>query len=242
MGYQENNVKNAIVKAAAEQRWMITRDIHLSEVLQLYIKPQDRDPLKQAFNEVEFNSINQVLHVKVDVPSEYRPVADQKPGVIYEWDWDMSKPDGFFVPKYGSKACAIQPDAPPELVEKYTEINQRLQRVNYEFGLVRHVFTCLNKNGFCNTPQQMRFVWPAIRHLVDRFDEKLGRSLVDASPRAGDKARVPPEIADYMVPTVNIMAKSLLLTDVNMNEKRPLIVKMGEVWYHANGDSFAGVV
>lgn len=243
MGSAEVNVQAAIKRAAAEQRWMVTREILLDEVRQLYIKPADREPLKHAYNEVEFNAIDQALQVSVAVPDEFRPVEDQKPAVVYEWDYESSKPDGFFVPKYGTRPVQYQSDAPPELVEKYTNINERLQRIGYEFGLVRHVFNELNVNGFCNTPQQMRFVWPAIRHLVDRFDKKLGNSLVDASARAGDKARVPSHIVEYMVPTVNIMARSLLLTDVNMNEKRPLIVKMGAVNYHANGGKqFEGVI
>jgi hypothetical protein len=241
-GSAEANVRAAIVRAAAEQRWMITRDIEMHEILQLYIKPEHRDPLKLAFNEVEFNSIDQSLQVQVPIPLGLNPTPNQKPCVVYEWDWNTSKPDGFFVPKYAVN-CTFQPDAPEELMEKHASINARLQKVSYDFGLVRHVFEGLNKNGFCNTPQQMRFVWPAIRHLVDRFDKKLGNSLVDASARAGDKARVPPDLVEYMVPTVNTMARSLLLTDVNMNEKRPLVVKMGSVHYHANGDNtFEGVI
>jgi hypothetical protein len=46
-----------------------------------------------------------------------------------------------------------------------------------------------------------------------------------------------------MVPTVNIVARSLLLGEVNMNEARPCVVKMGSVWYNTfdNGVRFEGV-
>jgi len=242
MGSAQNNVVAAISRAAAEQRWMVTREIDMNEIRQLYIRSEHREPLRLAFSEVEFNSIDQTLNALVGVPDDVRLADNQVPVVQYEWDHNSAGESGFFVPKYAMKGATFQPDAPQELVEKYQSINERLQRISWEWGLVRYVFNGLNKNGWCNTAPQMRFVWPAIRHLVGRFDSKLEMSLVDASARAGDKARVPPELVEYMVPTVNIVARSLLIGEVNMNEKRPCVVKMGGLFYLTNnGEQFEAV-
>ena len=88
------------------------------------------------------------------------------------------------------------------------------------------VFGNLNQNGWCNTPQQMRFVWPAIRHLVAKAGLKeLAGQLTESSARAGDRARVPPAIHEFLVPTVNIVNRTLLMGDVDLNEKREFRLK-----------------
>src|SRR5207344_1545987 len=89
--------------------------------------------------------------------------SDQKLRATFTWDHDEC-PEGFF-PLRGFKH-ELQLDVSDEVREKWEYVQQLLGQINYEWGMVCYVFTMLNTNGFCNTPQQMRYVWPAIRHLA----------------------------------------------------------------------------
>lgn len=230
-GSAQFQVTNTINRMANEQRHMITRDVKVHELGQLFVDPHKLEALTRAFHDVEFTTINQGLTIEAPVGSPVDKDGDPV-SMLYCWDW-ASAPDGFFVPKH-NKPLKMRDDAPPELIEKYTEIHMRLANVAYDFGLVHHVFNGLNVNGFCNTPPQMRFVWPAIRHIVARFDTKLEETLIDASSRAGDKARVPPHLADHMVETMNTIARTTLLEKVNLNERREFSLVPQAAWFTAS--------
>lgn len=244
MSNKEHQALWAISKMAEEQRWLISTEIKVPELCQLYVNPEHRDPLTTAFGLMKYTSVDQQMTIALPYPDEYDVIAmpannTSAGSVVIEWDHTKA-PDGFFSPPY--QITGPQNDAPTELIEKYNGIWQRLARVTYEWGMVKHVFNTLNSNGFCNTPQQMRFVWPAIRHIVDRFDKSLGDTLVDASSRAGDKARIPSEITELMVPTVNIVARSLLLDRVKMDERRDHVLKIGLVTFAFADTKFDGIV
>jgi len=244
-GYNEHNILGAIRKMAQEQRHMAIRHITMDDLLQLFVPAGYRHSVREAFNYARPTIPDQTISVTLpDLATSvlrYTTVGSAPLKMVLRWDWDLCKERGFFTP--GDGKVAIQPDAPIEAAEKLSQLYLDLTRITWEFGLVRYVFNELNCNGFCNTPQQMRFVWPAIRHLVDKAGmSQLGRQLVDASPRAGDKARVPAVIADYMVQSVNIVARTLI-TEVDITEHRDF--KLGIDSPHfvlPNGRTFIGMV
>lgn len=234
MGSNENSCHVAIRKMALEQYHMATRHITIEDLRQAFVPPHLRHSLKEAYAVSANPYMNHTLDVPITLfdnyPDEY-PMADSKMPLEATFAWDRNgSPEGFFT-MYDQKAV-IQHDAPPELVEKIQYVYDQVGRISFEFGLVQAVFHRLNQHGYCNTPQQMRFVWPAIRHIVDKAGmRELAKDLVDASSRAGDRARVPPEIAPYMVLSVNIINRTLLMDAVDTNEKREFKMKLNNPEY-----------
>lgn len=239
MGANENQVRAAIKKMAAEQRWMATRDITVEDLRQLFIPEQYRHSLQEAFALASPQYIDQYIHIPVKLtgdhyPDEYPMPFDHGQQFTASFSWHRENcPEGFFTMQ--DHEPMIQPDAPQELVDKWLYVSDNLLRISYEFGLVREVFERLNTNGFCNTPQQMRFLWPAIRHIVDKAGGlgDLGKNLVDSSARAGDRARVPHEVKDYMVATVNIVNRTLLMDKIDMSADRPFRLAVNDPTWQA---------
>lgn len=223
MGSNYVQVDNAIRKLAMEQRHMATRFLTVEDLRLLFIPAHERDALKEAFRITEFDVVKQALTFSVplmnDYPIEYG-LADMSKPLMTSFSWSYSTcNEGFFVPrKYKAR---LQEDAPEELVEKLEYVTTQFARISFEFGLVRYVFQQLNQNGFCNTPPQMRYVWPAIRHIVDKAGLKdLAPTLIEASSRAGDKARVPPLASPFLVHTTDIINRTTLMDKINVNETR----------------------
>jgi hypothetical protein len=223
MGSSESSVSFALGKLAKEQRHMATRHISVEDFRQIYVPMGYRHSLQEAFSFTKFNTVKQELRIRLpvleDYPIGYRLEDPDKPATAtFYWDYNMC-PTGFFVPK--TFTLTRQPDAPPEAIERLEYMLHELARISFEFGLVRHVFQQLNQNGYCNTPAQMRYVWPAIRHIVDKADLKdLAPSLIEASARAGDKARVPPEVTALLVPTTDIINRTTLIPKIDLSETR----------------------
>jgi len=231
-GYNEPTIRNAIKKMAQEQLHMAIRNVTSDDLRNLFIPVEHREAVKRAFGYARENRVNQAIELQVpDQPSQTQATAlnNNRLEINLSWDYNKCK-EGFFVPSTAKPT--VQPDAPPELVEKLENLYREASRIAYEFGLVAHVFSALNANGYCNTPAQMRYVWPAIRHIVDKAGmTALGKTLIDASARAGDKARVPPAVADLMVPTVHIVARTLVIGEVDMQEKRDFNIRMGTAYF-----------
>lgn len=224
MGSNENQVVAAIRRMAIEQRWMAVRDITVEDLRQLFIPAEYRHSLKEAFSVAAPIYTDQTIQVPITLmgdnyPEGYPMPSDDTLRAAFTWDRN-SCPEGFFAMTQ-EYTPMIQHDAPQELVDKFLYVSDNLMRISYEFGLVNRVFHALNTNGYCNTPQQMRFVWPAIKHICDKAGLKdLGNQLTETSARAGDRARVPMDVADYMVPTVNIVNRTTLLDRIDMTQER----------------------
>jgi hypothetical protein len=218
MGSSEQQIRTAIKRLAAEQRWMAVRDISVEDLRQLFIPAWQRHSLKEAFGLASPNHKDQALEVDIPTTDPMHHLVDkQRLIATFKWDYNYC-PEGFYVPRDFRLPILIQPDAPIETIEKWAYVIDNLGRISWEFGLVNEMFTRLNVNGYCNTPQQMRFVWPAIRHIVDKAG--MGLDLVEASARAGDRARVPGEMKEFLVPTVNIVNRTLLMDKIDMSVDR----------------------
>jgi len=239
-GYNLNKIIGAINQLANEQRHMAMRHLSIEDLRQLFVPAACRHSVKEAFQYNRPHIQDQVLVLHV-ASNDERIVLSAPLKLNLRWDHDLN-PEGFFAPRDG--ICIVQPDAPTEMIERLLQFQQDILRITWEWGLVRYVFGELNCNGFCNTPQQMRFVWPAIRHLVDKANMlDLGKNLIEASPRAGDRARVPGNVQPYLVQTVNIVARTLVVGPVDtVNEKRDfkLVVHM-PTFRLPNGAQFVGV-
>ena len=238
MGHNEHQVFLAIKLLAREQRFMAVRHLTVEDFRQLFIPEHYRHSLKEAFGVASQESLDQTIEARVASPYTY---ADPNGQLTATFRWDYNEcPEGFFALR-GWKH-ELQPDVTPELMVKWNYVEQNLAHISYEWGLVNHVFLCLNQNGWCNTPQQMRFVWPAIRHLVAKAGLKeLAGQLVESSARAGDRARVPAHIHEFLVPTVNIVNRTLLMGEVDLNEKREFRVQVNTPKYEAGGITFSGM-
>jgi hypothetical protein len=251
MGSAEVQCQAAIRKMAIEQRFLATRDITVEDLRQLFVPAEYRHSLKEAFSVGSQIHTDEELVIPVRLMGDHYPEGyplPQVPGsgplkITFTWDRNDC-PDGFFVMKNMGKDAEvmIQPDAPQELVDKWLYVSDNLMRISYEFGMVREVFNKLNVNGFCNTPQQMRFLWPAIRHIVDKAGIKeLAAQLVETSARAGDRARIPTELTEFMVPTVNIVNRTLLIDKVELID-RPFKVTVNDPAFATpQGLTFSGM-
>ena len=217
MGHTENQLRLAIKKLAQEQRFMACRHMTVEDLRQLFVPEQLRHSLKEAFTVAAQDYLDQAIETRVTTPYKY---ADPSSFLVATLLWDRNEcPEGFFALR--GRTHELQPDVPPELLDKWSYVEQELARISYEWGLVSHVFDCLNNNGWCNTPQKMRFVWPVIRHLCAKAGLKeLAGQLAESSARAGDRARVPPAIHEFLVPTVNIVNRTLLMDAVSSRTTR----------------------
>lgn len=247
MGHSEHMINVTLKRMAREQRHMAIRHLTCDDLLHLFIPAEQRQSLQEAFRITEFTSVDQHLEIQVpilpDYPIEY---ALTRTPLKADFAWDYGNcQDGFFVRR--NLVPELQPDATPDQMEKIHYVFRELGRISFEFGLVRYVFQQLNQNGFCNTPQQMRYVWPAIRHIVDRADgmRDLAMSLVESSARAGDRARVPPHLKPFLIPTVDIVNRTLLMDKVDFADKRDFGLTVSDPSYTIKvGDteiSFAGI-
>ena len=216
-GSNQAQVANAIKLMAREQRHMAVRHLSVEDLRQLFIPAQHRDALRHAFDVAAPRYNDQDLQIEVPMTDPMHHLVD-KDRLTATFTWDhATSPDGFFVPRDGKGI--LQQDISSELHDKWNYAAENLARVSYEFGLVNMVYERLNKNGYCNTPQQMRYVWPAIRHIADKAGLKL--DLAEASARAGDRALMPREVREFLVPTVNIVNRTLLIDKIDTGEKRP---------------------
>lgn len=182
-----------------------------SELLELFIEPGDRAAVRRAY---ELNGGNSAHTQNLFVTSPWARQRGGEARIRFQWDF-RDVMDGFFVPlKQGGRietAAMMRDDAPQDLKDRFTNMADNLVRTSYEWGMVMYVFNSLNRNGYCNTPQQMRYVWPAISTLLSYGGNKdLAKQLSQPSARAGDKARVPYEVRDLIKPSADVVTRSLL--------------------------------
>lgn len=191
---------------------MYMQQFTFEELKLLFIDPEDRSPLTHAYNRVRGNNI-QTQQLFVNSPNGNCRIR-------FRWDWRATDCDGsFFVPKsWGgqpSRPVVPRDDAPKELLDRYNDMAENLERTSREWGLVGYVFDQLNQNGYCNTPPQMRYVWPALPQIL-RYSgyHNEARQVAEASSRAGDKAKIPHTAAPYIRETYDIVTRSLMFDDL----------------------------
>lgn len=240
-------IMNAISNVASKLLSLEYQQFTGDELLTLFIDPEHHDPLKQAWDLTKGNNVGtQVLYVKSEWAAQHNGVAR----IALQWDY-RNMVSGFFVPlKQGGKpetAVSVRPEAPAELREKFTTMADAITRISYEWGMVRFVFQQLNQHGYCNTPAQMRYIWPAIVPLLRYAGHtQLAADLTQPSSRAGDKARIPAAARDLIKPSADVVTRSLLLDMASINQfaQRPEPhIRVNDPEYEvAPGVSFSGMV
>jgi hypothetical protein len=218
-----------------------------TELMQLFVPAPWRDALELAY-EVSEGESPQTLYAAVN----------SNPAVVQDgWVWRDARfcftmmfhrsTVGFVVPKQGRRpgnpAC-FQPDADPQLVEKYDDFVAQQTRISFEYGQMMFVLNQLNLS--CSTPTQVRYLWPSIVPLLRMAGlDQMARQLIAPSSRAGDGADCLPVVRDCLKPSYETMAKAMILADVENSDRDAPAINYAPYedvfWNKHHGVSFGGV-
>jgi len=210
-GSQESRIHGVINGIGVQMFRLIKPEFTPAGLLDLFVDPKYHHSLTEAFSESEGAGLTQRIYI--DLKS-----SRVRCHLVFSWDYNKV-PGGFFMrARYGGVERRALPGpragANAVRLEQFNEMKRRLLQASYEWGLMRRVFDELNQPSYCQTPQQMRFVWPPILQLVKRMgDEQLISMLQHESSRAGDRARVPEFIKPFIRPTYDIVTRSIFLTE-----------------------------
>jgi hypothetical protein len=209
-GSAESRVIASINRIAAKLYKMAKPEYSSAELLQTFIHPDDHHALTRTYELTRGLARTQTL--SVDLKPWRRNEFDVEGTLHFDWTYDHD-PQAFIAPI--DNFAGPCPTCPDFLSHKFQTTLNAMLTIGYEWGLVRHVFDQLNKPDFCSTPQQMRFVWPSILELLRQYDpdSHMVKLLREESTRAGDRARVPPEIAPFMRSTYDTVTKSIFLVE-----------------------------
>jgi hypothetical protein len=242
---QTSQIENCILQTARRVLHMYHHPFTGDELMQLFIDPADREHVRKAWLATAGNNVGQQgIYVKSDLAGELNGSAQ----LCLSWSWDP-RFDGFFVPllQGGRKetAVSVRPDAPPALAATFKNLIDDMVRTSYEWGVVMLVYRSLNQNGYCNTPAQMRYVWPAITPILNYAGmTDLAKELVTPSARSGDKARIPAHVQSYIKSSADTVTRSLLLDLPNMYATRheyPHVNVVNPVFEVGPGRGFEGM-
>jgi len=225
-GTKQHKVEQSITSYAFQQRRMHQESFTTEELKLLFIPEEWRRSLSQAY-ELTFAEPYGWQRIYVAFPN-VQPLAMHKPRISFTFNYDQNN-TGFLVPSVGYKVDSpahVLESAPPELVERFNELVRHETQVSYEWGLVRWVFRELNKVEWCTTPAQIRYLWPCIYNLCRKQKslEELAKSIEQASPRAGDKAKCPPWAIRHLKESYDVVARIALMDNLPVLDAIPATV------------------
>lgn len=240
----ENQIQYTIANMGKKQLSLYAQSFTPIELAELFIEPDDRNALFRAYA-LAGDSVSHNHNLYVDLPW-----MKQWGGIgLLRFSWMTHEwKDAFFVPllQGAEDTHALRgprDDAPAELRDRYLNMAERMATLSYEYGLVRWVFLKLNQNGFCNTPAQMRWVWPPIVHILNEAGMKQqALELAQPSARAGDKARIPTEVQPFIRETYDIITRGLLIDEKQPPAGHPNILVHEPKFCLATNHTFPGVV
>jgi len=210
---QKGHLHSAINALAQVQFSRARTPVSIGTLRTLFVPAEMREVLTHAYRVAAPLGTVFDLWVQHFVPAE----RGSKP-VTFKFRWDFAREkEGFFVPHgYGNRATqpatTLQLDAPEPMVEGFWLHLSRLCDISYRFGMVRHVLDSLD--GTNTTPAQVQFVWPAIVPLLRKAGHgTLAAEIETPKPRAGDSARVAPEISEYIKPANDMVARAMLIEE-----------------------------
>jgi len=132
--------------------------------------------------------------------------------------------DGGFVtpdPVFGTQQHPMQrllgpclrPSTPEDqqLAERFVDMCALSLRVAGEWAMVNWVMTRLQNS--LRTPQQMRYVWPAVHTIAKAAGLSVADELAQPSARAGTNAVPARMTLPFLKPTYDVVARSVLLGD-----------------------------
>jgi len=210
------DLRNAVRAMAQLQFNRVRQPVSIATLRQLFVPAELRDLLTNAYAKAA--PIGSVFDLYVGHDTPFGRGGNQ---AKFRFKWDFgSVRDGFFVPHgFGNRELApvvhYQSDADPYLRTEFDTLLTNLCDLSWRFGMVMHVLNKLNDAN--RTPAQLRFVWPAIVPLLRRAGFHAdAEDIAEPSWRAGDSAKVPSELADYVKPAGDMVARATLV------ESKPL--------------------
>jgi hypothetical protein len=210
-GAQTASIGQAIAGLANAQFNRALQPITADTLLRLFVPADLRDLVSRCYRVAAPKGTVFDLYAGYQLPFERGGNT-----AVFRFKWDWGRTHDAFLPVHGAGQSSSQPyvdyeaDAPAEMVQQYEATLKLLCDISYRFGMVRFVFQQLNAVN--KTPAQMRFVWPAILMLLRKGGYgELANEIEPASIRAGDRARVPEVIADYLKPAGDMVARAGLI-------------------------------
>lgn len=204
------NIERAIHDIAQMQFKMHKYDFTANDLLRLFVAPDYREVLTNAYKIAPPRGFVSELYVTLPVVSDY---GVEKGRLRFSWDC-RSHRDGFTVPtdegaSPDTPVLELQADCPEELRKTFMRTFNDMVDIAYRFGMCKWVFQQLNKPTVCKTPPQLRYYWPAVLPLMRKagFREEAD-AMNEASPRAGQAVRLPQDVAPYLKETNETLARA----------------------------------
>lgn len=221
-GRDVHKIRQAIERLAKTQLGAISDPFTGDELAGLFVPSNLLKSLREVYR-IESRE-NAYGSITIDLPSVLRepfeaPFAEPAACIVKSAKLNVNfhrdgTPDGFMTPSpiFGAVNKPVldllgNPDS--ELRGRFEQQMLLMVRVMGEWACVKWVFEKLQNS--VRTPQQMRYVWPAIYPLAVEAKLKDAHLLAHSSSRSGLNASPAPECREYLKPTYEIVANSVLL-------------------------------
>lgn len=186
-----DDIRGAVTSLAERCRMHVRQDMTMDDVMELVIRPEDRDLIRQASTLVQNDSAHVWLPSGVNI-------------IVYAG----SAPWAPLMPAYCRKKADILAGPETAAHRKFDRIVSRYRQIAEEFGLVMAVFEALNER--CATPAVVRYFFEGILPLL-----KLARHTDKADALATLKAprefpSLPPSLRSAAVTADGLIARALL--------------------------------
>ena len=223
------SVTQAIKDIAYHQLGLFAEPFSMSDMADLFCPPNLLAAVRQIYD------VEEGSWAEGEVYIECAPLLNEQ---IFEGEGDpycnctsavlrlkwnrVQNPGGFVTPTpvFGSRGQPVGGFKGPLLTEAHGNFVaqvQQLIRIMGRWSMVLWVFDKLQVS--VRTPQQMRYVWPAIYTLATQAGLPMATSLAGVSSRAGMNASPHPLCKPFLKPTYEVVTNSVLLnTD-------PLLIK-----------------
>jgi hypothetical protein len=149
------------------------------DFMRLVIAEADYDIVKRARDMFDSYSLYGSAHAAFSVR------VDERDNVAL--DLIQIAPVSFFVPKYAKKLAA---SAPPELIDVLVGYVRERLDLSRQYGRVREVLRQLATS--CDSPAQVRFLFPAISLIVERITDEAQRTRLHRKLSSNSRKLLPP--------------------------------------------------
>lgn len=219
-GYGDyHKIEQTIEKMMITQLGAMQEKYTGKELMELFVPHDYRTALKtvyaieeasQAKGEIWFDLVFGAMHSPVfEDPAAPTRISEATMRLYFSRD---NTPDGFITPTplFGTRQKPIRRSlASPseELRRRFYDNCGLLLKLTAEWTMVRWVVDRLQNS--LRTPQQMRYVWPAIYNIAQAAE--LNMNLSTTSARAAMNAVPAPDARPYLRETNDVVARSVLL-------------------------------
>jgi len=215
----ENKISQAIAKLHGTQVGAFKETFTVDDLRLLFVPHEHRAPLNFVYKvETDFKARGDIYFdvAAFGGPIQCDTMDGQQTLIIDKAIFQMTfrrafAPEGFITPEslFGTrtKPLVMLQVAPENLRLRFIDNLVLLAKTSADWTLVKWVFDSLQKS--LRTPQQMRYVWPAIYPLSTAA--QLDIDLTFPSSRAGVNAVPASDIRPYLRDSNDIVARSTLM-------------------------------